>query len=128
MIDEFVSELGPREISEERLEEMLDRLELQETGAYSPASNPARNVSSCPKPVLETVSGFSRYQNTVASLPAGEQARVKNIAGLIVRSFQPGCQPIHTVRLLGHADKDLERERREPGFMLKISKERAVAV
>jgi hypothetical protein len=29
---------------------------------------------------------------------------------------------------VGHADKDLQRERREPGFMMRISRERAFAV
>src|SRR5262249_14444875 len=82
----------------------------------------------CPTPRRETVSGFSRYSNSVASLPPSEQTKVKNLANMILKSFQPGCQPILTVRRVGHADRDLGRERREPGFMMKISRERALAV
>jgi hypothetical protein len=82
----------------------------------------------CPTPRRETLGGFPRYSNSPASLPWSEQSKLKSIANLIVRSFQPGCQPILTVGLVGHADKDLQRERREPGYMLRISRERALAV
>src|SRR5215471_5221508 len=70
----------------------------------------------CPVSTTATVSGFPRYQNTVGSLPPSEQQKVRAAALLIVRSFQPGCRPILSVRLVGHADRDLARERREPGF------------
>jgi hypothetical protein len=87
-----------------------------------------RPVLNCPTPTHETVSGFSRYSNSVASLPASEQIRVKNVASLIIRSFRPSCQPIVAVHLVGHADYDPFRERREPGFMMRISRARALAV
>jgi hypothetical protein len=82
----------------------------------------------CPGPAREIISGFSRYSNALASLPAGDQARLRHIAARIVRSFRRGCRPILTVHLTGHADRDLQRERAEPGFMLRISRIRAVAV
>jgi tyrosinase len=82
----------------------------------------------CPASTTATVGGFPRYQNTVASLPRAEQEKIRTAARLILRSFQPGCGPILTVRLVGHADRDLVREQREPGFMVKISHERALAV
>jgi outer membrane protein OmpA-like peptidoglycan-associated protein len=85
-------------------------------------------IPGCPRPTRATVRGFSRYSNSVASLLPGERAKVNSIATLIVRSFRPGCQPVRTVRLVGHADRDLLRERREPGFMVRISRQRALAV
>ena len=60
----------------------------------------------CPSPTRTTVSGFSRYSSSVASLPPDAQTRVRNLASLILRSFRPGCQPIVAVRLVGHADYD----------------------
>jgi GH25 family lysozyme M1 (1,4-beta-N-acetylmuramidase) len=83
---------------------------------------------SCPGPTREIVSGFSRYQTSLMSLPRSEQQKVRDIAGLIVRSFQPGCQPLLSVRLIGHAERDPEMERREPRFVMRISLERALAV
>lgn len=85
-------------------------------------------VPACPMRTRIIVSGFSRYQNSVASLPQSERQKVRNIAGLIVRSYQPGCRPIRAVQLVGHADYDPFRERREPGFMMRISRARALAV
>jgi hypothetical protein len=61
----------------------------------------------------------------VASLPPNERAKVKNIATLIVRSFRPGCKPVRTIRLVGHADRDIQRG---PAFEKRISIERTVAV
>jgi hypothetical protein len=82
----------------------------------------------CPKPTGETVSGFSRYQNSVASLPPRERGKLAIVARSIVRSYSPGCQPVLSVQLVGHADVDPQRERREPGYLERISRERALAV
>ena len=82
----------------------------------------------CPAPTSVTVSNFPRYRNTVASLPPSERAKLRSIADLIKRSFRPGCHPIRTVTLVGHADRDVARERAEPGFVVRISRERAIAV
>ncbi len=128
MTGEFGFEVGPGEIYEDRLEQLLDRLELQETGAYeSPLSGEQLEGPVCPGPVRETVSRFSRYKNSIAALPAPERAKLANIARLIVTSFRGGCQRI-TVRLVGHADRDLAKERRQPGFLASISRQRALAV
>jgi hypothetical protein len=64
----------------------------------------------CPSPTRTTVSGFSRYSSSVASLPPDAQTRVRNVASLILRSFRPSYQPIVAVRLVGHADYDPLRE------------------
>jgi outer membrane protein OmpA-like peptidoglycan-associated protein len=77
------------------------------------------------KGILETVSGFPRYSNLVRSLPAKEQQKIDRIARLIVDSYQPGRQPIHTVQLIGHADQDTPRR---PDFEKRISGDRALAV
>jgi hypothetical protein len=57
-----------------------------------------RQAFACPRLTRATVSGFTRSSNAVASLPAGEQMRVNNVASLIIRSFRPSCQPIVAVR------------------------------
>ena len=79
----------------------------------------------CPGPSSQTVSGFPRYQNSVRSLPPVEQQKIRSIARLISQSFQPGCPPIRTVRLVGHADRDVQRG---AVFEKRISAERALAV
>jgi outer membrane protein OmpA-like peptidoglycan-associated protein len=79
----------------------------------------------CPNPARQIVSGFPRHANTVNSLPGAEQEKIRTTARLVLRSFQPGCQPILTVSLLGHADRDLQRG---PAFEKRISEERAAAI
>src|SRR5271156_109442 len=63
----------------------------------------------CPGPVRVTVSGFSRYREDVASLPATERRKVEQTARLIVGSYQAGCSPVVQVELVGHADRDAQR-------------------
>jgi len=78
----------------------------------------------CPRPSWQTVSGFTRHNPNVSSLPTAERKKIQATAGLILRSFQPGCQPIITVGLVGHADKDPLGPRIEKP----ISEQRALAV
>jgi outer membrane protein OmpA-like peptidoglycan-associated protein len=83
---------------------------------------------SCPsikRAIKKTISGFPRYQNSAQSLPKSEQAKISAIAQLVVKSFQSNCQPIRTIHLIGHADKDTPRR---PDFEKKISGDRALAV
>jgi hypothetical protein len=82
-------------------------------------------MTRCPKARREIVSRFPRYQNAIGSLPPPEQQKIRNIARLIRQSFRPGCQPIRTVRLVGHADRDIQRG---PAFEKRISIDRARAV
>jgi hypothetical protein len=71
------------------------------------------------------VDGFPRYQNTVASLPVNGQRRLAQIVRAIVRSYGPGCRPIRTVQVYGHADWDTPRNfRRE----MQMSEQRAERV
>jgi len=71
--------------------------------------------------IRETVSGFSRYSNAI---PPQERAKIARIAQIIVQSYRSG-QPIRTVRLVGHADRDIQRG---ASFENKISGDRALAV
>jgi outer membrane protein OmpA-like peptidoglycan-associated protein/V8-like Glu-specific endopeptidase len=120
----------PRELEQESEEEQpLGHAPEKETGP-----NPLAELESeeeweqspdCSGPARETVSGFSRYSNSVAALPPSEQAKLRNIASLIVRSFRPACRAIRIVRLVGHADRDWQRG---PAFENRISVQRAGAV
>ena len=98
--------------------------ELQESDPYGlgedeweqpPSSSPRGQT------IRETVSGFSRYSNAI---PSQERAKISRIAQLIVQSYK-SSQPIRTVRLVGHADRDIQRG---AGFEKKISGDRALEV
>lgn len=71
--------------------------------------------------IRETISGFSRYSNAISPQERGKIAR---IAQMIVQSYKSG-QPIRTVRLVGHADRDVQRG---ANFEKKISSDRALEV
>ncbi len=71
--------------------------------------------------IRETVSGFSRYSNAV---PPKERVKIARIAQMIIQSHRSG-QPIRTVRLVGHADRDVQRG---ASFERKISGDRALEV
>jgi len=79
----------------------------------------------CPRPTRQVARGFPPHRNTFASLPREEQAKVEASAAAITRSFQRGCQPIREVTLVGHADRDAQRN---PAYHKRISGERAMAV
>jgi len=79
----------------------------------------------CPTPMMETISGFSRYHRTVDSLPSPERKKVDDLANYIFASFRPGCIPILSVKLIGHADTDLQKGH---AFEREISLDRAVKV
>jgi hypothetical protein len=82
-------------------------------------------VLRCAGPSRYTIGSFPRYQNTFRSLPLAEKQKLGVIANLIRRSFQTGCRPLLAVRLVGHADRDLQRG---PEFEHRISLERALAL
>src|SRR5215467_9741289 len=109
-------------------EELEEEYPLSAVGTAEPESlweqTPGTPV--CPGRVRETVSRFRRYSNSVTSIPQDQRDKIKGIAARIVASFRPGCQPLPRVRLTGHADRDVARERRQPGFELAISRERAL--
>ena len=65
---------------------------------------------------------FSRYS---PAIPSRHRAKIAAIAVAIAQSYRPGGVPIVTVRLVGHADRDLAREISEPGYGVRISGDRA---
>jgi phosphatidylserine/phosphatidylglycerophosphate/cardiolipin synthase-like enzyme len=98
--------------------------ELQVTNPYalseeewerSPVSSPREQT------IRETISGFPRYSNAI---PPQERAKIARIAQMIVQSYSSG-QPIRTVRMVGHADRDVQRG---ANFEKKISGDRALEV
>jgi hypothetical protein len=85
-------------------------------------------VPPCPieqRILQDAVSGFSRHQVSANALPPGEQAKLNNIARLVVASFGHGCRPVRKIHLIGHADRDLQG-----GVPLerKVSENRAVQI
>ena len=96
-------------------------------GAH-PAGLTARPSTACPKRRHWHVGQYQRYQHAVGSLTPEEKMKLKHIAHAIVRSHVPGCTPVGTVLVIGHADHDPAREQQEPGFLAKISGHRALAV
>jgi hypothetical protein len=71
------------------------------------------------------IRGWGQYQDTVQLLPAPEQAKIAQMADLIVESFTTsGCIPLGQIVVIGHADKDLHGT----AFEKKVSDERAKSV
>lgn len=85
----------------------------------------AEEAPSCPRLAAVTVTGFPRYAETIASLPTAEQQKVRQLAGIVVSSYRPGCHQVRRVELVGHADRDYQRG---PGFEQRISAQRALTV
>jgi phosphatidylserine/phosphatidylglycerophosphate/cardiolipin synthase-like enzyme len=79
----------------------------------------------CPGPGRETIGAFARFS---PDIPPGQRPKVLRLAAQIRASHRPGCRPILAVRVEGHADHDLTRERREPGYEMRISRDRAERV
>jgi phosphatidylserine/phosphatidylglycerophosphate/cardiolipin synthase-like enzyme len=68
------------------------------------------------------IDSFSRYSPLI---PARHRAKIAAIAVAIEQSYRPGDIPIVALQLVGHADRDLAREVREPGYAQRISGDRA---
>lgn len=81
-----------------------------------------------PGPFRMVVRGFSRYGDTVDSLPIPERTKLVIVTKFVLESFLPGNLPILGIRLVGHADTDPQREQREPGFIQRISEKRAAEI
>lgn len=73
----------------------------------------------------QTASGFGPYSNAISTLPAADLQKIRKLAAAIRGSFQPGCERVVTVRLVGHSDRD---KRRGFAYERKISGERAAQV
>jgi hypothetical protein len=77
------------------------------------------------QPVSAVISGWQRYGDRVSGLPLAEQAKVNQLAELIVSSFaQRDLPPFRHVEIVGHADKDAKG----PGWEDTVAANRAEAV
>jgi len=72
------------------------------------------------------IRGFSQYSDNIRQLPPEQQNKIAAIANEILSS-QPGVAPVTEVTIVGHADPDVAREKKEPGFVQSISEKRALA-
>jgi outer membrane protein OmpA-like peptidoglycan-associated protein len=59
--------------------------------------------------IQRTVYGWSQYKRAVQELPPDQQAILADVGNLLKNSFQPGCTPVRTVEVQGHADYDTPR-------------------
>jgi hypothetical protein len=75
-----------------------------------------------PGPFRMIIRRFSRYKDTVQSLPIRQIIRLVVTADFIAESFRPGSLPILSVKIIGHADFDAKRGR---AFEQAISETRA---
>jgi outer membrane protein OmpA-like peptidoglycan-associated protein len=84
----------------------------------------------CPADSPYVIRGFTQYSDDIRLLPPGEKNKLSAIAAEIARSRSgtPGVSPVTQVIVVGHADLDAARERREPGFLQLMSEKRALAV
>ncbi|GEM_PF-1675470 len=128
---QWLFEAPAETIAERKWESPKLHLPVQKSPLRSqPAFRPNRPITIKsetlpPTSTRETVSRFPRYSNSITSLPPQEQQKIDQLARLIVRSYSSGQQPIRTIRLMGHADKDTPRR---PEFERKISGDRALQV
>ena len=59
-----------------------------------------------PGPFRMVIHKFSRYAETVESLPLLERMKLVLVTDFVVESFLPGNLPIMSIQLIGHADTD----------------------
>jgi hypothetical protein len=83
----------------------------------------------CPIDTPYVIRGFNQYSDDVRLLPARQVSKLVAIASEIVgsQSSPPGVARVTEVVVVGHADLDVARERREPGFLQFMSEKRARA-
>jgi outer membrane protein OmpA-like peptidoglycan-associated protein len=79
----------------------------------------------CPRAERMVVRGYPRYGRAAASLPAAEQAKLRQFARAVVESFREGCSPVRILFITGHADRDVQRGR---DFENRVSRERALQI
>jgi hypothetical protein len=90
----------------------------------------------CPPDRPDTITGFPQHSGAVADLPQSERDKLAALAQTLANSPAPSPgNPFDTnplviagVKIIGFADSDPVAERREPGFVQRISEQRADAV
>jgi outer membrane protein OmpA-like peptidoglycan-associated protein len=79
-----------------------------------------------PPSYRETVSGFTRYSNSLETLPPRDRSKIEAIARRVVSSHRHGQGPlIRAIQIVGHADLDTPRR---PEVEQRMSLERALRV
>jgi outer membrane protein OmpA-like peptidoglycan-associated protein len=96
----------------------------------SPLSEMESPSGRCPIDTLTVIRGFNQYSDDILLLPPSQQTKLAVIATDIAssQSGAPGVTPVTQVLVVGHADLDAAREKREPGFVQFMSEKRALAV
>lgn len=84
----------------------------------------------CPTDSPYVLRGFGQYSGDIQLLPSQEMAKLGPVASEIAgsQSAAPGVARVTEVVVVGHADLDAARERKEPGFLQSVSEKRAMAV
>jgi len=84
----------------------------------------------CPADSPYVIRGFNQYSDDIRSLPQGQGTKTARLATEITggKLGSPGVAPVTEVVVVGHADMDAAREKREPGFLQFMSEKRALAV
>lgn len=124
------------ESSFDRLLQQEEEMEAEAFGELAPTGTPtgtrtgAPSSGRCPADSPYVLRGFSQFSDDVRILPDAQKQKLSNIAAEITSSWSasPGSTPIKQIIIVGHADLDIARERRQPGFLEFLSEQRALAV
>ena len=100
---------------EYELEQALQELQVQKM--------PPIVVQPCPstsRPIVRVIRGFATGKSNLTLAQRGE---VRQLALMIVRSFNKGCQPIRNIRIIGHTD-----DTGSDAVNINVGRKRAIAV
>jgi hypothetical protein len=128
-IQSFMRKLEEELEDESSFDRLLQQEEEMEAASFGLAEMETPS-GRCPADNPYVIRGFNQYSDDVQLLPAHEQAKLGPVASEIVRSQSgaPGVTPVTQVVVVGHADQDVARERREPGFLQFMSEKRALTI
>jgi phosphatidylserine/phosphatidylglycerophosphate/cardiolipin synthase-like enzyme/subtilisin family serine protease len=121
LVDNSVRILPPQSASEESLGSTIETISEDDIAVRGSTKTKVK----CPptgKTMLKPVYGWDRYKRQVEELPPDQQAVLTDIGNTIKISYEPGCQPVQTVQINGHADWDTPRN---PQREQQMSEERA---
>lgn len=95
------------------------------TQSGAPTQSLSGESDTCVSQVERTIYGWGQYKDEVALLPSAERDKVNELANLVVSSFMiPGCPPLGTITIVGHADTDSHG----PALEKRVSDARALSV
>src|SRR5262245_35395834 len=98
--------------------------ELEEEYPFERRDVPAPSPRLSEQPY--TITGFHRHSDSMRLLPEPQIRKLESIADEIRESLSgaAGAEPVTHVTIIGHADADEARERRQPEFPQFISERR----